>query len=82
MLDFDNDCVEMKLDGKVVKLSLPSNGRIKQYQSDLSKSEVEKHEDLLVEFLESLGLPNGAYFKLSPQQTKKLLRALHSDEKN
>lgn len=81
MLNFDEDeIVQLKLKGEEYKVAIPNNAQIKKYQSEL-ETEKDK-EEVLVEFLENLGLPKKAYESMTPSQTKRLLESLYDNEKN
>lgn len=83
MLNFDEEVVEVKFKGEVHKISRPVNKQIKEYSDSLKAIEGDKEkEELLIAFLEKLGLKREVFDQLTPGQVKQILKELHDSEKN
>lgn len=70
----------MKLDGEVYELRYPTVEQVKTF-SGMDKKGVDENVELMVDFLEGLGLPKKVSYGMEADHLKELLEELNGSEK-
>jgi len=76
MLEFKKKSLQIKIYGKEYNVSFPTVGQVQRWVKDSKKGAEEDQNDLLMEFLEELGLPKDVFQEMYPEDAEQLVGML------
>jgi hypothetical protein len=82
MLNFNDEYVSFTRNNAKYEVKKPSQVEIDKYNKDLKAAKKTETEEVLLSFLEGLGLPRETFSQLNVTQSKILLTNLYESEKN